>query len=162
MPATNPTSPSIHSMSADSKRQHPKEAQPRIAHSLAIRCARQALITKTPIRFISFALSLLPILTHNVPAAAPEAQVEPERAVVVAAQAAPEAQVEPERAVVVAAQAAPEAQVEPERAAAAVAQVAPGLEEVVAQPAVARPGAAEAQTVVIVAATPAATTTTIL
>src|SRR5882724_3316868 len=144
MPATNPTSPSIHSMSADSKRQHPKEAQPRIAHSLAIRCARQALITKTPIRFISFALSLLPILTHNVPAAAPEAQVEPERAVVVAAQAAPEAQVEPERA------------------AAAVAQVAPGLEEVVAQPAVARPGAAEAQTVVIVAATPAATTTTIL
>src|SRR5882724_1925157 len=126
MPATNPTSPSIHSMSADSKRQHPKEAQPRIAHSLAIRCARQALITKTPIRFISFALSLLPILTHNVPAAAPEAQVEPERAAV------------------------------------AAAQVAPGLEEVVAQPAVARPGAAEAQTVVMVAATPAATTTTIL
>src|SRR2546426_982506 len=137
MPATNPTSPSIHSMSADSKRQHQKEAQPRIARSLAIRCARQALITKTPIRFISFALSLLPILTHNVPAAAA-----PEAPAVVGA--------------------APEAQVEPERAAAAVAPVAPGLEEVVAQPAVARPAAAEAQTVVIVAATPAATTTTIL
>src|SRR5881628_3258793 len=131
MPATNPTSPSIHSMSADSKRQHQKEAQPRIARSLAIRCARQALITKTPIRFISFALSLLPILTHNVPAAA----------------AAPEAPVA-ERAV------AAVAQVEPERAAAAEAPVAPGLEEVVAQPAVARPAAAEAQTVVIVAATP--------
>src|SRR5882724_11442469 len=130
MPATNPTSPSIHSMSADSKRQHQKEAQPRIARSLAIRCTRQALITKTPIRFISFALSLLPILAHNVPAAA-----------------APEV-----LAVVGAAQAAPVAQVEPERAAAAVAQVAPGLEEVVAQPAVARPAAAEAQTVVIVAA----------
>src|SRR6266705_2240881 len=135
MPATNPTSPSIHSMSADFKRQHQKEAQPRIARSLAIRCARQALITKTPIRFISFALSLLPIRTHNVLAAeAPEAPVA-------------------ERAVAAVAQAEPVAQVEPERAAAAVAQVAPGLEEVVAQPAVARPAAAEAQTVVIVAAT---------
>src|SRR2546426_12375284 len=87
MPATNPTSPSIHSMSADSKRQHQKEAQPRIARSLAIRCTRQALITKTPIRFISFALSLLPILAHNVPAAAaPEAPAE--RAVAAVAQAA--------------------------------------------------------------------------
>src|SRR5437870_9617504 len=160
MPATNPTSPSIHSMSADSKRQHQKEAQPRIARSLAIRCARQALITKTPIRFISFALSLLPILTHNVPAAAaPEAPVA-ERAVAAVAQA--ELVAREVLAVVGAAPEAPVAQVEPERAAAAVAPVAPGLEEVVAQPAVARPAAAEAQTVVIVAATPAATTTTIL
>src|SRR6266704_5693504 len=88
MPATNPTSPSIHSMSADFKRQHQKEAQPRIARSLAIRCARQALITKTPIRFISFALSLLPIRTHNVLAAeAPEAPVA-ERAVAAGARAA--------------------------------------------------------------------------
>src|SRR5947208_8259506 len=148
MPATNPTSPSIHSMSADSKRQHQKEAQPRIARSLAIRCARQALITKTPIRFISFALSLLPILTHNVPAAAaaPEAPVA-ERAVAAVAQA--ELVAREVLAVVGAAPAAPVAQVEPERAAAAVAPVAPGLEEVVAQPAVARPAAAEAQTVVI-------------
>ena len=145
-------------MSADSKRQHQKEAQPRIARSLAIRCARQALITKTPIRFISFALSLLPILTHNVPAAAaaPEAPVA-ERAVAAVAQAELVA-----REVLAVVGAAPEAQVEPERAAAAEAPVAPGLEEVVAQPAVARPAAAEAQTVVIVAATPAATTTTIL
>src|SRR6266480_7762 len=69
MPATNRTSPSIRSTSVDCKRQRQKEVQPRIAHSLAIRCVRQALIARVPNRFISFASSLLPMLTHNAPAA---------------------------------------------------------------------------------------------
>src|SRR5438132_2903324 len=86
MPATNPTSPSIRSTSVDCKRQRQKEAQPRIARSLAIRCVRQALIAKVPNRFIMFALSLLPTLTHNVPAAevAPEAPVAARAAAAVA------------------------------------------------------------------------------
>src|SRR5947199_8886180 len=86
MPATNPTSPSIRSTSVDCKRQRQKEAQPRTARSLAIRCVRQALIAKVPNRFISFAWSLLPTLTHSAPAAeaAPAALVQERAAAAVA------------------------------------------------------------------------------
>src|SRR5882724_9344809 len=128
MPATNPTSPSIRSTCVDCKRQRQKEARPRIARSLAIRCVRQALIAKVPNRFISFAWSLLPTLTRSVPAAeaAPEALVEERAAAAVArvaraGLAAPEAQV--------AAVAGPVARVglvEPVPAAVAVEPVAPG------------------------------------
>src|SRR5882724_1509472 len=159
MPATNPTSPSIRSTSVDCKRQRQKEAQPRTARSLAIRCVRQALIAKVPNRFISFAWSLLPTLTHSAPAeAAPEALVVEERAAAAVARAglaAREAQVaaveEPEE---------PVEREEPVPAEAAAELVAPGQVEPAAERAVARPAEAEAQAVVIVAATLPATTTT--
>src|SRR5437899_9929145 len=141
MPATNPTSPSIRSTSVDCKRQRQKEAQPRTARSLAIRCVRQALIAKVPNRFISFAWSLLPTLTGSVPAAeaAPEALVEERAAAAVARAvlAAREAQVAAVEESV--------EQVEPVPAAAAVELVAPGQVAAVAERAVARPAAAEVQ-----------------
>src|SRR5258705_6126620 len=157
MPATNPTSPSIRSTSVDCKLQRQKEARPRITRSLAIRCVRQALIARVPIRFISFAWSLLPTLTHNVPAAeaAPEALVEQRAAAAVARAglAAREAQVAAVEEPVEPVERVEQVErVEPVPAAAAVERVAPGQGEAVAERVVARPAVAEAQAVVIVAA----------
>src|SRR6266404_304088 len=133
MPATNPTSPSIRSTFVDCKRPRQKEARPRIARSLAIPCVPQALTAKVPNRFISFAWSLLPTLTHSVPAAeaAPDALVEERGAAAVARAglAAREAQV--------AAVEGPAERVEPVPAAAAVEVVARGEGEAVAERAVA-------------------------